>query len=135
MREIFLSRLFFSDWAYRSTIKSPVQLTVGAVAAVGGKVSTTFLRDQTGKMGQSLLMPPNVKGWDGEEAWINANTVLLRFNFGLSLATQRGDDFAQRPISTAGCKSTISRPRMIFWIITFDCCSMAMSLRKHGPNC
>jgi uncharacterized protein (DUF1800 family) len=96
MREIFLSRLFFSDWAYRSTIKSPVQLTVGAVAAVGGKVSTTFLRDQTGKMGQSLLMPPNVKGWDGEEAWINANTVLLRFNFGLSLATQRGDDFAQR---------------------------------------
>jgi uncharacterized protein (DUF1800 family) len=96
MREIFLSRLFYSDWAYRSIIKSPVELTVGAASAVGGKVSTAFLRDQTGKMGESLLMPPNVKGWDGEEAWINANTVLLRFNFGLSLALQRGEDFAQR---------------------------------------
>jgi hypothetical protein len=96
LREIFLSRLFYSDWAYRSRIKSPVESTVGAVAAVGGKVSTTFLRDQTGKMGQTLLMPPNVKGWDGEQAWINANTVLLRFNFGLSLALQRGEDFAQR---------------------------------------
>jgi uncharacterized protein (DUF1800 family) len=96
MRDLFLSRLFFSDWAYRSIIKSPVELTVGAVAAVGGKASTQFLRDQTGKMGQTLLMPPNVKGWDGEEAWINANTVLLRFNFGLALALQRGDDFAVR---------------------------------------
>jgi uncharacterized protein (DUF1800 family) len=96
LREILLSRLFFSDWAYRSSIKSPVELTVGAAGAVGGKVATYFLRDQTGKMGQMLMMPPNVKGWDGEEAWINANTVLLRFNFGLSLAIQRGDDFAQR---------------------------------------
>jgi uncharacterized protein (DUF1800 family) len=96
MREMFSSQLFFSDWAYRSIIKSPVELTLGGAAAVGGKVSTTFLRDQTGKMGQSLLMPPNVKGWDGEEAWINANTVLLRFNFGLSLSVQRGDDFARR---------------------------------------
>jgi uncharacterized protein (DUF1800 family) len=96
MQEILASRLFYSDWAYRSSIKSPAELTVGAVSAVGGKASTVFLRDQTTKMGQSLLMPPNVKGWDGEEAWINANTVLLRFNFGLSLALQRGEDFAQR---------------------------------------
>jgi uncharacterized protein (DUF1800 family) len=40
-------------------------------------------------MGQNILMPPNVKGWDGGESWINANTVMLRFNFGEALATQR----------------------------------------------
>jgi hypothetical protein len=43
-----------------------------------------------------VLFPPNVKGWDGHEAWINANTVLVRFNFALRLATQRGGEFARR---------------------------------------
>jgi hypothetical protein len=88
--------LFFSDWAYRSRIKSPIELTVGAVVALGGKVNTTFIREQTTKMGQTVLMPPNVKGWDGNESWINANTVMLRFNFGEAVATQRGGEFAKK---------------------------------------
>ncbi|MGH7215076.1 MAG: DUF1800 domain-containing protein [Tepidisphaeraceae bacterium] len=95
LREMLASRLFFSDWAYRSRIKSPIELSVGAVAALGGKVNTGFVRDSSAKMGQDLLFPPNVKGWDGGEAWINANTVLMRFNFGLSLATQRNNEFAR----------------------------------------
>jgi hypothetical protein len=88
--------LFFSDWAYRSKIKSPIELAVGAVTALGGKVNTLFLREQTAKMGQNILFPPNVKGWDGEQDWINANTVMLRFNFGESLATQRANEFARK---------------------------------------
>jgi len=95
LKEMLASRLFFSDWAYRSRIKSPVELCVGATAALGGKVVTGFLRDQCAKMGQDLLYPPNVKGWDGGETWINANTVLLRFNFGMALATQRNNEFAR----------------------------------------
>jgi hypothetical protein len=47
-------------------------------------------------MGQTILQPPNFKGWDGEQTWINSNTVLLRFNYGLALATQRGEEFAKR---------------------------------------
>ncbi len=96
MIELLGSRLFFSDWAYRSRIKSPIELTVGAVVALGGKVNTTFIREQTTKMGQTVLMPPNVKGWDGNESWINANTVMLRFNFGEAVATQRGGEFAKK---------------------------------------
>jgi hypothetical protein len=42
-------------------------------------------RDAMNKMGQTLLAPPSVKGWDGEEVWINANTVLQRYNFALDL--------------------------------------------------
>jgi hypothetical protein len=95
LTEMLTSRLFFSDFSYRSRIKSPVELAVGAAASLGGKINTDWLRDQTTKMGQELLYPPNVKGWDGDEAWINANTVLLRFNFGLSLATQRRGEFAK----------------------------------------
>jgi uncharacterized protein (DUF1800 family) len=97
LREMLGSRLFFSDFAYRSKIKSPAEMAVGAALMVGGKVNAQFLREEMGKMGQNLLYPPNVKGWDGEQAWINSNTVLVRFNLGLSLATQRRDnEFARR---------------------------------------
>jgi uncharacterized protein (DUF1800 family) len=94
LKELFASRLFFSDWSYRSRIKSPAELAIGGSIAVGGKVNVQFVRDSMNRMGQSLLFPPNVKGWDGEEAWINANTVLVRFNYGMALATQR--EFARR---------------------------------------
>ncbi len=96
LREMFTSRMFYSGWCYRSIIKSPIDITVGSVAALGGKPSCQFLREQSNRMGQSLLFPPNVKGWDGEEAWINANTVVLRFNFGMQLALQRQNEFARR---------------------------------------
>jgi uncharacterized protein (DUF1800 family) len=97
LREMLGSNLFFSRWAYRSRIKSPVELVVGAAWAVGGKVSTDFLRDQATRLGQTLLSPPNVKGWPGGETWINSNTVLLRFNFALAIATQRNNnEFVRR---------------------------------------
>jgi uncharacterized protein (DUF1800 family) len=96
LREILSSELFYSDWAYRSSIKSPICLVVGATVAASGKANMPFLRESTSKMGQNILFPPNVKGWDGEEAWINSNTVLLRFNFGLSLATQRSNEFVRQ---------------------------------------
>jgi uncharacterized protein (DUF1800 family) len=97
LREILTSRLFYSDWAYRAKIKSPLDICVGGSKGLpGAKPAASFLRAQCANMGQNLLYPPTVKGWDGEESWINANTVLLRFNFGLALAQQRGQDFAQR---------------------------------------
>lgn len=96
LREMISSEMFFSDWAYRSKIKSPIELVVGATVAVGGKANMKFLRDTTTLMGQNILFPPNVKGWDGQEVWINSTTVLLRFNFGLSLSTQHADEFVRR---------------------------------------
>ncbi|MEO6437224.1 MAG: DUF1800 domain-containing protein [Tepidisphaeraceae bacterium] len=96
LREMLLSRLFFSDWAYRARIKSPVELTVGAALAMGGKVSTDFLRESSLRLGQNLLNPPNVKGWPGDTVWINSNTVLLRFNFAMQMATQRQREFVRK---------------------------------------
>jgi uncharacterized protein (DUF1800 family) len=95
MKEIFSSRMFFSDWAYRSKIKSPCELTIGVALAIGGIPNTQFLRESMGRMGQPLLYPPSVKGWDGGEDWINANTVLQRFNYGMYAVTQRRDEFAR----------------------------------------
>jgi uncharacterized protein (DUF1800 family) len=96
LRDMFSSRLFFSDWAYRARIKSPVELVVASALAIGGKVSTDFLRDASTRLGQNLLNPPNVKGWPGGQTWINSNTVLLRFNFAMQVATQRQREFVRR---------------------------------------
>ncbi|HEY0009597.1 MAG TPA: DUF1800 family protein, partial [Tepidisphaeraceae bacterium] len=96
LRTIFTSRVFYSDYAYRSRIKSPADLTISLALALGGKIKTEFVRDQMNRMGQSLLFPPNVKGWDGHEVWINSNTYIVRMNYGWSLAQTRGQDYARR---------------------------------------
>jgi len=36
-------------------------------------------------MGQVLLYPPNVAGWKGDRAWIDANTLLFRLNLASAL--------------------------------------------------
>ena len=60
-------------------------------------------------MGQELLAPPNVKGWDGEQKWINSNSWSKRREFAVTVAnlssetpfnphSSRGN--RARPIST-----------------------------------
>lgn len=85
IKEMLTSRLFFSDWAWRSKIKSPCELVIGSILALDAHRDTTMARDAMNNMGQALLAPPSVKGWDGEEVWINANTILQRYNFALDL--------------------------------------------------
>jgi uncharacterized protein (DUF1800 family) len=89
LREILTSRLFFSDYAWRSKIKSPCELVVGSILALGVQRDTAFARTAMEAMGQALLSPPSVKGWDGGEVWINANTILQRYNFALDLLTRQ----------------------------------------------
>ncbi len=98
LKEILKSRLFYSDWAYRSLIKSPVDLCVGAAIAIGGVPRAEYLRRECAAMGQSLLYPPDVSGWKGGQAWINANTVMVRFRFGMELARQGFGEFASSPL-------------------------------------
>ena len=33
------------------------------------------------QLGQELLLPPNVKGWDGGLSWITTSNLLNRYNF------------------------------------------------------
>lgn len=47
-------------------------------------------------MGQDLLAPPSVKGWDGGTRWINTDTMLARINFANRVSQSReafGGDF------------------------------------------
>src|SRR5690606_3885354 len=84
LRQLFLSRAFYQEKAYFSQVKSPAQLVAGLMVQLGaddeeeiGPIAAYAMR----AMGQSLFYPPNVKGWDGGRAWINTNTLLVRYNF------------------------------------------------------
>jgi uncharacterized protein (DUF1800 family) len=88
---ILRSPEFRSEKAYHATIKSPVELTIGSLKLLGADSPPRDLPGALRRMGQDLLNPPSVKGWDGGRAWINATTLLERFNYANRLAVARGD--------------------------------------------
>ncbi len=95
LKEMLKSRLFHSDLAHRSRVKSPIELAVGACNATSAMPRSGFLRQATTQMGQQLLYPPNVAGWDGGEAWINATTVIERFRFCRDLGEHGFNSFVE----------------------------------------
>ncbi|GMU35943.1 MAG: DUF1800 family protein [Phycisphaerae bacterium] len=99
LRVLLCSEAFFSDEAYRSRIKSPVEYAVGAARALGAKLHGPQTGAALAKMGQKLFEPPSVKGWDGGRNWINSATMLARMNAAAVLT--RGDS-AGGAIDVAG---------------------------------
>ena len=63
---------------------------VESLNAIGKPEAALDLVEHLNAMGQQLLAPPNVKGWDGGAAWLNSQTVLTRENFASSLMAQMG---------------------------------------------
>ena len=81
LRQLFLSEHFYEPALMSEMIKSPVELVVGAVRSLNTPArDLDVLVDATGLMGQNLLFPPSVKGWDGGRAWINTSTLYTRQN-------------------------------------------------------
>jgi uncharacterized protein (DUF1800 family) len=90
------SNLFFSPAAYRARIKSPVEFACGIVRGLEGAVGTLPLAQALEGLGQVLFAPPSVKGWDGGQAWLNAQTLLGRNNLALALTSTENVQFADR---------------------------------------
>ncbi|HEY1191298.1 MAG TPA: DUF1800 domain-containing protein [Gemmata sp.] len=97
MKTILGSRHFYSAFAFRKRIKSPVEYALGAVLATYRRYEERdahfrplahqqLVKWLTG-MGQILFAPPNVKGWPGSRTWLNTATVLERDNFAEALAS------------------------------------------------
>ncbi len=78
---MFTSRAFYDTQTIGSQIKSPVQLVVGTARLLDVELpEPRQLYGALDQMGQVPLMPPNVKGWPGGRAWINTNTLFVRYN-------------------------------------------------------
>jgi uncharacterized protein (DUF1800 family) len=97
------SNLFFSPRVYRTRVKSPVDFILGIVRPLEGRVGTVALAVALQELGQDLFHPPSVKGWDGGQAWLNAQTLLIRQNLALALTSTEDIRFGRRcdPVALA----------------------------------
>ena len=82
LSDLLLSDAFWAESNRGSLIKSPVDLVVGTLRQFEFSYSdaTPFVL-KSAQLGQNLLVPPNVKGWPGQNDWINATTLLERKRF------------------------------------------------------
>ena len=86
LRELFRSAEFYAPQSRAALFKSPVEFFVGTVRRLGIEAPPApFPAFACEQLGQSLLEPPNVKGWDGGDDWISSSTILQRANVARTL--------------------------------------------------
>src|SRR5262249_13373125 len=98
VRAIFASDEFYSDRAFFSLVKQPVEFIVGAIRMLGGTYNpgtlasrgdSLRLANSSRNMGQDIFAPPDVSGWHLNLGWVDTASMLERFNFANSFATNR----------------------------------------------
>ena len=85
LRATFTSDFFKSEASRFARIKSPAEIVVGTLRLAGGleipSRDTYAAASACANMGQGLLAPPSVEGWQGGGEWINTGTYVARVNF------------------------------------------------------
>lgn len=86
LRGLFTSRHFYDPQIIGASIKSPIDLMVGAARALSTGSTTgeparhllQALHANSGKLGQTLFFPPGVQGWQFHRSWISSTTLPQR---------------------------------------------------------
>jgi uncharacterized protein (DUF1800 family) len=88
---IFSSDEFWSDGAFASKTKTPLEFAVSAVRAFGGTTNGDMaLAQAVERMGEPLYRSQPPTGFpETAEAWVSAGALVSRINFGLALAANR----------------------------------------------
>ena len=88
MQTMLKSKEFWSEGAYRSKMKSPLEMVASAVRALNGDVDSAFsLVNQVAQLGQPLYRKQEPTGYsNASQEWLNAGGLLARMNFALHLA-------------------------------------------------
>ncbi|HJU74895.1 MAG TPA: DUF1800 domain-containing protein [Gemmatimonadaceae bacterium] len=91
VRTIVTSDEFFSRAAYRAKVKSPFEVVVSALRALGASADTTpRTAGVVALLGQPIYGHQAPNGWpETGEAWLNTGAILNRINFALALAAGR----------------------------------------------
>ncbi len=82
LRQLLKSEHFFDDRARGVVVKSPLDLIVGFTKDSGFLYNDTLVEAflyYAGLMGQEILDPPDVSGWQRDETWINSSTLTGRW--------------------------------------------------------
>jgi uncharacterized protein (DUF1800 family) len=91
----------------KKSVKWPIDYVIGTLRMLGVKPRGSDLRiyggnyrrilDHLTNMGQILLDPPSVFGWDWETAWVSSATMLARYSFARDIAASRDGSASFRP--------------------------------------
>ncbi|MBC8086212.1 MAG: DUF1800 domain-containing protein [Phycisphaerae bacterium] len=91
LRAIITSPEFFSTAAYRAKVKSPFELVVSTMRAMGAQPdSTPRVVQFVSRLGQPMFGHQAPDGYpEVGSAWMNTGSILNRINFGLAAASGR----------------------------------------------
>src|SRR5436190_16630178 len=91
MRTMLASKEFWSLGAWRSKMKSPLEMVASAVRATGADVESGFiLAGQLQQLGEPLYRKVEPTGYSSANAeWTNTAALLARMNFALALTQNR----------------------------------------------
>ena len=91
LRAIFASPEFNAPENYRAKIKTPFELAISAVRALGGETTgAPALHQWIARMGEPLYQYQAPTGYpDTAEHWVNTGALLERMNFALALVAGR----------------------------------------------
>ena len=114
-RQLFKSEHFFDEKNSNVLIKSPIDLMLGLHKTLGFKLDDTLdlevqFRNKCRDMGQIIFSPVDVAGWQGNQDWINSETLPKRWEFSDYLLTKywkkNKNQFKKLIISLVGNKET-----------------------------
>ena len=122
MRTMIYSPEFWSREAYRAKVKTPYELVVTSVRALGTDVDTPMpLVQWVARIGEPLYQCQPPTGYsDKAETWVNTGALLSRLNFSLALAGNkvrgsRSDVLAVLGSETGGdAKAALDRAVEVF---------------------
>jgi uncharacterized protein (DUF1800 family) len=95
MREVLLTMFkapeFWAPETYRAKIKTPFEMTVSAVRALGAETNgNPQFHRWLAQMGEGLFLAKPPTGYpDTSEHWVNTGALLNRMNFSLALSANR----------------------------------------------
>ncbi|MCE9594072.1 MAG: DUF1800 domain-containing protein [Planctomycetes bacterium] len=93
LRKLFLDPKFYADDVVAARIAGPIDYLVGSSRRLAVEPPPAVLWLAAGQLGQRLLEPPSVKGWDGGQAWITTSTLMQRGNMaGMLLGVVKLED-------------------------------------------
>jgi uncharacterized protein (DUF1800 family) len=104
MKTMLESKEFWSQGAFQSKLKSPLEMVASAVRAVNGEVDYAFpLANQVGQLGQPLYRKQEPTGYsNSSKEWLNSGGLLARMNFAMQLGDNKVAGVKVDPAQSAG---------------------------------
>lgn len=115
LRAVLASPAFWSNNNRGKLIKSPLDLTIGAIRSLDledKNLPEKSILTELKRMGQDLYTPPNVKGWVGGSAWIDDTSLPIRQQFLRKLVRGSGGQQAQSEMKMSMQKQNRAMPAM-----------------------